>query len=125
MREILFRVFDKTKNEMHHFEYVETKGDNFDLMQSTGMKDKNGKDIFEGDIVTSGVDGLQGRNIAVVKYGEAQAFNGCCEFSNMVGFYLDSLVIDKITKTSCTHLCPELELTVLGNVNENPDLLRL
>ena len=72
MREIKFRAWDKIINEWVYFtleELCNEVGD-FSIMknwcQYTGLKDNNGKEIFEGDIVVeefwNGGDGISEPN---------------------------------------------------------------
>jgi uncharacterized phage protein (TIGR01671 family) len=61
MREIKFRAWDAAANEMLHMPITGNFGlhrffgyipENAPIMQFTGLFDKNGIEIFEGDIVT-------------------------------------------------------------------------
>ncbi len=56
-REIKFRIWDKESKWMISFENMNLsiirnrEPERFELMQYTGLKDKNGKEIYEGDII--------------------------------------------------------------------------
>jgi len=55
MREIKFRVYDKENKELFGVDFIEylpipnKKYPKLEFMQYTGLKDKNGKEIYEGD----------------------------------------------------------------------------
>lgn len=84
MREIKFRAWDNKKNEMIYFDmddYAfdidsewglgEIPGLKNNFMQLTGLLDKKGREIYEGDILKRGVD------ISRVSWNKEEAsFNG-------------------------------------------------
>lgn len=84
------------------------------LMQSTGLKDKNGKEIFEGDIITNGMDVVDVRN------------------HETLGFY--TLVNGREVffghGTSIEEFEEDIEgfteiVEIIGNIYENPELLEV
>lgn len=81
------------------------------LMQSTGLKDKNGQEIFEGDILKV-VDKYEdtGGSIEAVSYSEAQAS-----------------FITKDIEQNIYRLCNTLmfEVEVIGNIYQNSELFEV
>ena len=82
------------------------------LMQSTGLFDKNGKEIFEGDIIIMGAYGC------IVCFGEYTYFEDERSQTTEIGFYLSFLNVtpaayapfDKYYWDNCE---------VIGNIYEN------
>ena len=90
MREIKFRAWDKETKKMGMVEYIdfsyranninfimcriegvrELMGDSFKIMQYTGSKDKNGKEIYEGDIVEAEMSGPYTNGGKIIVQGE-------------------------------------------------------
>ena len=133
MREIKFRAWDNkqksmsasfTLSDMHEATYMnlEPKNhiDNYKIMQYTGLKDKNGKEIYEGDQLK-----INNKWQGVVKYGIANAFDGCCSYVKLCGFYIERKDSHSIMfNYEGQHLNPEEEYEVIGNIYENPELLK-
>jgi uncharacterized phage protein (TIGR01671 family) len=131
MREIKFRAWDKEKKRMALIlnlfekngvrliesltgEHEELAYKNIELMQYTGLKDKDGKEIYEGDILDMIVskfipdeDGLDYELIKAQIYFE----NGSFWFKGN-------------GRTDCNwHFYNEAEREVIGNIYEHPHLL--
>lgn len=116
-----FRIFDKKLNKManwgdnpyHNMEIVniicsnnpEFNSDNrFHLMQCTGLRDKNSKLIFEGDIIK-----LYGKNYKVIFEKRAAYF----------GLFISK---NETYRLNDIHTLTS-EIEIIGNIYENPELL--
>ena len=118
-REIKFRAWDKNNKEIyeHPFGYIEfykdslvvgfddgdlkLEGDDVILMQYTGLKDKQGKEIYEGDIL------------------KGKGFNGevdIWEAVNLCYFHHWQETESLMEENG--------DIEIIGNIYENPDLIK-
>ncbi len=71
------------------------------FLQGTGLSDKNGREIFEGDVVAVDVD------FGTEQYPDARTINEVVEFKG-AAFY---------------PVCEEQNFEIIGNIYSNPELL--
>ena len=86
--------------------------DNLVIMQSTGLFDRNNKEIFEGDIITNGKD------VMCMKRHNTLGFY--VEQKGKVEFIADSAVLEEFEEDA-KEIADILE--IIGNIYENPELL--
>ena len=119
MREIKFRAWDKTENHMYKWEnllnqnlkniFTIPKQCGYNIMQFTGLHDKNGKEIYEGDIVSFNLKSDSEGQPYIIGYIEYQTtFSGYRIMSFEGSFALDYNIKD---------------IEVIGNIYDNPELL--
>ena len=125
-----YRAWDKRDKEIRSVDEINWDNGKFDyigdaitfyrgaeeveLMQSTGLKDKNGKEIFEGDIIKNGtaivdVKSHQTLGFYTVVNGEERFFGSNTSIKD---FENDVEEFSSVTE-------------IIGNVYENPELLEV
>lgn len=95
--------------------HAEMAPDKYVLMQSTGLKDKNGVEIFEGDVVS-----------VSVRNGFDYLDNKVCVVKNSIGHSgLVCATVDEDLEYRIfnTELFEEYTYEVIGNIYENSELL--
>lgn len=88
--------------------------------QYTGLTDKNGVKIFEGDMVQikENCPQLDG----VVRFGTGAFDSGYYEYS---GWYVEILADGDVDHTSLVELVQDSEFKVIGNIHNNPELIKV
>jgi uncharacterized phage protein (TIGR01671 family) len=123
MREIKFRAWIKDAEKMvtvyhwHQGDIMDTievslygrqqrfLADEYELMQYTGLKDKNGKEIYEGDIV---------RTSHFIKIGVIEYWSVYHSFEIADILYGNGCIGDKYDWS---------DIEIIGNIYEHPNLL--
>lgn len=120
MREIKFRAWDKKSKQFSH---ITARGGAFlynnlilggdikemELMQFTGLKDKNGKEIYEGDVVEWKPTVLDRKMRGKVIWHEQSG----------AWFVLDDLGV-----YNHLGLLLNIKTEIIGNIYENPELIK-
>lgn len=104
------------------------------LMQSTGLFDKNGKEIFEGDILKFNdewpdycYEGYVDGSIEGINYVEIEKETTCFTFGKFKTSDSSLLYYMKDENLSFEELITdkEFEFEIVGNIHENPELLEV
>ena len=145
MREIKFRVWDKNNKEMigregmnlytfANLTYNLADVDLLEVMQYTGLKDKNGKEIYEGDILKWIYPA--GYSLAEVRFGDFDNGEEYEDNERGIGWYVKEESRFTFKNSEQKNIKVRVygfkgyplntyKHEVIGNIYENPELLEV
>jgi len=114
------------------YNYIKILKDKLVFQQYSGLKDKNGKEIYEGDIIKYKSSNQQNQNNFYEHIDEVYFYNG--------GFYIgdislsecyspDNVLTDRRKRHWGTmgndYFTIDFDFEIIGNIYENPELLEV
>ena len=126
MREIKFRAWDKESKEMfnifdgsHDNWFLPSWKDKYNVMQYTGLKDADDKEVYEGDLIKDA-----NGEMFEMKFGEYTRTIPIRGFQRMklsgYGWYIEKIETKEIVlATECQYV------EVVGNIYENKEILEV
>lgn len=110
----LRNIMDITRQNDGYYnngELLKPNKNKYELMQFTGLHDKNGKEIYESDVVEVTREGILERGVVI--------FGSGCYFIKVKEHFLNSVTLLPLHECSRN----DYKLKVIGNIYENSDLL--
>jgi uncharacterized phage protein (TIGR01671 family) len=95
------------------------------IMQFTGLKDKNGKEIFEGDVLFNSnrtlITSIEDKRLYLVKWQNPTYNEENTWLQKTPSFILEKIVYNNIRYM--TLIFNQSQIEIIGNIYENPELL--
>lgn len=126
------RFWDKTNKKMVKIEDLPAIAlleifKNYKIMRSTGFKDKNNNEIFEGDILEIEIEDTGWKRKILCKFGKFKkkiiGIDKKRHEAETVGFFFLSDTFDRLLPTTKNGISDTQKMEKIGNIHENPDLM--